>query len=101
LIKHILFDNDGTLVDSEIIAVRATLRLLAPYGFRMSESEYAQRFPGLLERDILGAINAEYGIVVNDDYFDELRKAHAEGFDDELRAIPGMPEIFRDLKVPM
>lgn len=87
-------------MDSEIIAVRATLRLLAPYGFRMSESEYAQRYPGLLERDILSAIKAEYGITVNDDYFDELRKAHTQGFDDELRAIPGMPEIFRQVKVP-
>ncbi|MEO6760107.1 MAG: HAD hydrolase-like protein, partial [Saprospiraceae bacterium] len=100
MIKHLLFDNDGTLVDSEIIAVRATLRLLAPYGFRMSESEYTQRFPGLLERDILDAIKAEYGITVNDDYFEELREAHQQGFDDELRPIPGMPEIFKQLKVP-
>ncbi len=100
MIKHIFFDNDGTLVDSEIIAVRATLRLLAPYGFRMSEAEYAQRYPGLLEKDILEAIQAEYGITVTDDYFDELRKAHTQGFDDELRAIPGMPEIFRQVKVP-
>ena len=100
LIKHIFFDNDGTLVDSEIIAVRATLRLLAPYGFQMSEREYAQRYPGLLEKDILAAINAEYGITVNDDYFDELRKAHAQGFDDELRVIPGMDDIFRGVKVP-
>ena len=100
MIKHILFDNDGTLVDSEIIAVRSTLRLLAPYGFHMSESEYAQRFPGLLEKDILAAIQAEYGITVNDTYFDELRQAHQQGFQDELRAIPGMPDIFRDLKVP-
>lgn len=100
LIKHLFFDNDGTLVDSEIIAVRATLRLLAPYGFRMSESEYAQRYPGLLERDILSAIKAEYGVTVDDNYFDELAKAHTQGFDDELRAIPGMAEIFRQVRVP-
>ncbi len=100
MIKHIFFDNDGTLVDSEIIAVRATLRLLAPYGFRMTESEYAQRYPGLLERDILSAINAEYGIIVDDDYFEQLHKAHQQGFDDELRAIPGMADIFKGMKVP-
>lgn len=100
MIEHILFDNDGTLVDSEIIAVRATLRLLAPYGFQMSEQEYTQRYPGLLERDILAAINAEYGIVVDEDYFDHLRQAHQQGFDDELRAIPGMADIFRGVLVP-
>ncbi len=87
-------------MDSEIIAVRATLRLLAPYGFRMTEQEYAQRYPGLLERDILSAINAEYGIIVDDDYFEQLRNAHQQGFDDELRVIPGMGDIFKGLKVP-
>ena len=100
MLKHVLFDNDGTVVDSEIIAVRATLSLLAPYGFRMSEQEYSRRFPGLLERDIIAIITREYGIQVPDDYFDRLRTLHVAGFDRELRAIAGMPSIFRNLKIP-
>ncbi|MCB0573007.1 MAG: hypothetical protein KDC61_00370, partial [Saprospiraceae bacterium] len=66
MLKHILFDNDGTLVDSEIIAVRASLSLLGESGFRMSEAEYSRRFPGLLERDILDIISREYGIRIPD-----------------------------------
>ena len=100
MLKHVLFDNDGTVVDSEIIAVRTTLSLLAPYGFRMGEQEYRRRFPGLLERDIVAIIGKEYGIRVADDYFDRLRAAHVESFDRELRAIAGMPTIFRNLKTP-
>ena len=100
MLKHVLFDNDGTVVDSEIIAVRTTLSLLAPYGFRMSEQEYSRRFPGLLERDIVAIISKEYGIRVSDDYFDRLRAAHVAIFDRELRAIAGMPAIFRNLKTP-
>jgi len=100
MLKHVLFDNDGTIVDSEIIAVRTTLSLLAPYGFNMSEQEYSRRFPGLLERDIVAIIGKEYGIRVSDDYFDRLRALHVEIFDRELRAIAGMPTIFRKLKVP-
>ncbi|MBL7783920.1 MAG: HAD family phosphatase [Saprospiraceae bacterium] len=100
MLKHLLFDNDGTIVDSEIIAVRATLRLLEPYGFRMSEQEYSQRFPGLLERDILAIIREEHGVVVADDYFDQLRALHQEGFQRELRTIPGMESIFRSVRVP-
>ncbi|MBV6439639.1 MAG: HAD family phosphatase [Haliscomenobacteraceae bacterium CHB4] len=100
MLKHVLFDNDGTVVDSEIIAVRTTLSLLAPYGFQMSEQEYSRRFPGLLERDIVAIIGQEFGIRVGDDYFDRLRAAHVESFDRELRAISGMPAIFRNLKTP-
>lgn len=100
MLKHVLFDNDGTVVDSEIISVRTTLGLLRPYGFQMSEQEYSRRFPGLLERDILAIISEEYGIKVADDYFDLLRAAHVTGFDRDLRAIAGMPTIFRNLKIP-
>ncbi len=100
MLKHVLFDNDGTIVDSEIIAVRATLSLLRHYGFDMSEEEYSRRFPGLLERDILAIIEREYGIKVRDDYFEQLRALHVTGFEQDLRAIAGMPSIFRNLKTP-
>ena len=100
MIKHILFDNDGTIVDSEIIAVRATLQLLRPYGFEMSEQAYSQRFPGLLERDILAIIRQEHGVEVDDDYFEQLRELHTQGFDRDLRVIPGMEAIFRSMRVP-
>jgi len=100
MLKHILFDNDGTIVDSEIIAVRATLQLLAEQGFQMELATYSRRFPGLLERDILAILHREHGVTVGEDYFERLRALHHQGFERELRAIPGMSTLFRRLKVP-
>lgn len=100
MIKHILFDNDGTLVDTEIIAVRSTLRLLAETGFQMDEKEYCKRYPGLRERDILARLQAAYGVVVPDDYFERLRALHQYAFEHELKAIEGMPDIFNSVKAP-
>lgn len=100
MLKHVLFDNDGTIVDSEIIAVRTSMGLLRTYGLQISEQEYSRRFPGLLERDIVAIVGEEYGIRVPDDYFDQLRALHIAAFDTELRAIAGMPTIFRKLKTP-
>lgn len=100
MLKHILFDNDGTLVDTEIIAVRGTLRLLEQYGFEMSEREYSQRFPGLLERDILAILMRDYGVQVPDDYLARLKAEHRQAFQHELRAIPGMTSLFRQLRLP-
>jgi HAD superfamily hydrolase (TIGR01509 family) len=100
VLKHILFDNDGTIVDSEIIAVRSTLSLLAEYGFQMDEKTYSKRFPGLLERDILAILRAEHGVEVPADYFERLRALHVDGFKLHLKAIPGMTALFRNLRVP-
>jgi HAD superfamily hydrolase (TIGR01509 family) len=100
MLKHVLFDNDGTVVDSEIIAVRATLHLLAEYGFQMSVQEYSHRFPGLLERDIIKILSEEYKFQVPDDYLERVRAEHRAAFERELRAIAGMPSILKKLKTP-
>jgi HAD superfamily hydrolase (TIGR01509 family) len=100
-LRHILFDNDGTIVDSEILAVRTMLRLLEQTaGFRMSEREYSQRYPGLLERDIVAILEKEHGVTVPDDFFRMLHADHVVEFRHSLRAIPGMPTLFRQLKIP-
>lgn len=100
MIKHILFDNDGTLVDSEIIAVRSMLRLMARHGIHMNEREYCLRFPGLRMHDILAILHREHGIEFPADTLSELRQEHIERFKHELRAIPGMPKLFKQLKTP-
>lgn len=99
-IKHLLFDNDGTIVDSEIIAVRIILRMLKPLGFEMSESEYCQRFPGLLTRDILAIIQSEYRLQLPTDFITKLHEEHNLRFDRELRTVPGMFSLFKNLKTP-
>lgn len=98
MIQHILFDNDGTIVDSEIIAVRIMLRMLAPHGFHMTEREYSRRFPGLREREIMAILREEYGIALSEAFMHELRAEYLRCFDRELRVVPGMYGTFRKLK---
>lgn len=100
MLRHILFDNDGTIVDSEIIAVRVMLRHLRAQGLRMSEQDYCHRFPGLLERDIVAILQREYRLDLPDDFLRVIRQEHIAGFDRELRAIPGMTTLFRKLRTP-
>lgn len=100
MIRHLLFDNDGTLADTEVIAVRAFLNLLRPYQFEMGVSEFSRRYTGLLENDILHSLHSEFGISVPADFLPRLRQAHQEGFEKDLRAIPGMTTVFRNRKVP-
>lgn len=99
-IKHILFDNDGTIVDSEIIAARIMLKLLAQHGLVMEEPAYNMRFPGLLTRDIILALQQEEGFIPPADFVQQLHNKHKDGFHRSIRAIRGMPTLFRSINVP-
>lgn len=99
-LKHLLFDNDGTIVDSEVIAQRVMLELLAQHGLHLSEQDYSHRFPGLLDRDILALLKQDHGFETPEGFTKLLHEAHISGFNNTLRAIPGMTGLFRKLKVP-
>ena len=97
--QHIFFDNDGTIVDSEVLAVEAMLTLLERYGLKMDISTYSMRYPGLLEHDILRLIQQEYDIELPD-IIPDLHLDIKQRFDDHLKVIDGMDELFRAVKIP-
>lgn len=59
---HVIFDLDGTLVDSEPNYYEAGCRLLARYGVRDFDWEAHTRFIGIGTRETLTVLRAEYGI---------------------------------------
>jgi HAD superfamily hydrolase (TIGR01509 family) len=99
-LQHIFFDNDGTIVDSEILAVNAMLEALAPHGFDMSREEYTRRFPGLLDREIIAIIQQEYPITLPADFVPRLHEQHRDLFEHHLHPIAGMDTLFRQLRTP-
>ncbi|MDF9795414.1 beta-phosphoglucomutase-like phosphatase (HAD superfamily) [Catalinimonas alkaloidigena] len=59
-ISCVIFDCDGVLVDSEILASQASLRMLEPYGFSMTPKEYAHLYAGKKEEDILASVQKRF-----------------------------------------
>ncbi|WP_433395484.1 HAD family hydrolase [Streptomyces sp. CA-146814] len=59
---HVIFDLDGTLVDSEPNYYEAGRRLLARYGVHDFGWEDHTRFIGIGTRETLTALRSEYGI---------------------------------------
>src|SRR5712692_4529493 len=92
-IDLVVFDCDGVLVDSEVIACRAVVDTLAAFGHVMAAESIAERFTGVSNRDMYAALAADLGGALPED-FDATMKRHAfELFERELKAIAGLETV--------
>ena len=97
----IIFDCDGVLVDSEIVACRIDARELGRLGFRLTAEEVAARFIGHGTQDMLDALEAEQGIRVPEGFRDQLLAATLNAFADELTAVPNVVQTLELLHLPL
>ena len=60
-IRHIIFDCDGVLIDSEEISMAVDRMLLAENGVHLSEGEMHRRFVGKTFKAMIDEVEAECG----------------------------------------
>jgi HAD superfamily hydrolase (TIGR01509 family) len=106
MIKGILFDMDGVLVDSEEYICRAGIMMLGEYGIKALPEDFVP-FTGMGENRYLGGVAEKYGL--NADI--EVMKARAYDIYDEivkgkLTALPGAKEFIlhcrsKDMKLAL
>ncbi|MBO6899875.1 MAG: HAD family hydrolase [Rhizobiaceae bacterium] len=100
MIELVIFDCDGVLVDSEIIAARVETALLAKVGIEIDPTEFAARYAGLTFRDILIRLEAETGKVLQASMLDKQRAELDRRLAREVRAIAGVAEAVAAVKQP-
>ena len=95
--QAILFDNDGVLVDSEVIHVQCERGLLAEIGLCYTPETYSARFVGLSTTDFLAALAADhekqFGQPFPDDFHARLKARAWPRIDAELQAMPGAANL--------
>ena len=89
----VIFDCDGVLVDSEILACDVQARALAEYGLSLTGADVARRFLGVSARDMRAALEVDLGRSLPDDH--ETR-CGAELFDLFRRELKPVQGISRD-----
>ncbi len=98
-ISLVIFDCDGVLVDSEVIACREDAACLSEAGFPVTAEEMARRFVGTSAPSMLKILSAQHKREPAAD-LNELRQARIMGaFAGELRAIAGVGEALARLRV--
>jgi HAD superfamily hydrolase (TIGR01509 family) len=98
--KLIIFDCDGVLIDSEVIANRVNVEVLAGLGVEFTLEDYLERFVGVSLRDEVLEIERLRKIKLPDDYEARLMNHKYKVFDQELRAIEGIAEFVKRLETP-
>ncbi len=86
----LIFDCDGVLVDSEVLAVKAEERVLAEVGFPMTAEEIVNTCVGLSYPAMMALLEERFAKPVPDDLEDRIQEEAIALFPTELREIDGM-----------
>jgi HAD superfamily hydrolase (TIGR01509 family) len=86
----LIFDCDGVLVDSEVIACDAVAAALAAVGPALSAETIGERFVGMSNKDMYAALERERGAPLPAGFDAEMNRLAAERYARELKAMPGL-----------
>lgn len=98
--KLVIFDCDGTLMDSEGLAAEVECELLGDYGIEMSIDEFNQRFAGTSSEHVMEILQEESGRAFPDDHLKKLDSKMNEKLWREAKAIDGAHELLDVLDYP-
>jgi HAD superfamily hydrolase (TIGR01509 family) len=99
-IALVIFDCDGVLVDTERIAVRIDVRVLAELGWTMTEAEVIERFMGRSDEEMTAEIEAHLGQRLSASWEEPFRHLYREAFAAELTPVPGIVAALDAITVP-
>lgn len=96
----VIFDCDGVLIDSEIVAARAEAEAITELGLPMTAETICARFAGTTTREVWQTLERELGRPLPPGFF-ETHLAHVRDvFSRDLEAIPGARAAIEALDLP-
>lgn len=96
--RHVIFDCDGVLVDSEPLSMRVDVAILKRFGIEMTEHEAHARFVGKTFEAMLVEMTAELGVEFPPGLQQVKNKMLAEMYERELRIVEGTVDLLDSLK---
>ena len=88
----VIFDCDGVLVDSERLAVRVDVQVLAELGWALSEAEVIDRFMGRSDAFMTAEIEAYLGRPLISGWDARFQQLYRDVFAAELKPVDGIVE---------
>lgn len=100
----VIFDCDGVLVDSEILAVEVEIVLLAEIGLTYAPAEYRRRFLGMNDHAFRDALDADCRAIVGkplpEDFLDRTHADRLAACLERLKEVTGAADAIAALAKP-
>ncbi|MTI22730.1 HAD family phosphatase [Fulvivirga sp. RKSG066] len=97
MIKQIIFDCDGVLVDTEITAAQVVIDTLAEYNIPLTKDEYLKKYTGSTFSGTFKKLLSNLSIEQIHDIVERCERRVYE----ELQPIKGMAEVVSSLSLPV
>ena len=89
MIKNIIFDFDGVLVDSEILVAKAMTKYLAEKNITFAEKEYS-KFAGKKTIQVISELSSFFNIPDKQSFFNDIMSLANDLFSNELKVVFGV-----------
>lgn len=96
-IRHVVFDCDGVLVDSESLTADLEAELLSGFGVPLSSDDIRERFAGRTARGQWIELAAEYQLDLPEGFLEYRKRRAMAHFTVHLKAVPHVPETLARL----
>lgn len=104
MIKAVIFDCDGVLVDSEVLAQKVELEALAEIGLAYDHEAFAARFLGMSNEAFFAALErdsfVQLGCALPADFRERCHARYTALVDEQLGEVPGALEAVAALGHP-
>lgn len=100
MIELVIFDCDGVLVDSERLAIKVDVAVLAQLGWSLSEAEVIERFVGVSEAHFRAEVEAHIGRSLPADWDAQVEPLYRQAYAKELRPVDGVIEALDAIELP-
>jgi HAD superfamily hydrolase (TIGR01509 family) len=94
----VIFDCDGVLVDSELIACQSVAMCLNDADLHMPLDEVIQSYMGVSTQTMMDDLTQRFGRCLPVNFADVLQRRTREAFDSNLKAMDGAAQILQSIQ---
>lgn len=93
----VIFDCDGVLIDSELIACAADAEALSDLAYQITTETVVERFSGVPAEAMYATIEVEMGRALPPDFKMKVEERILAKYRSDLKPIPGIAEVLSEL----
>jgi HAD superfamily hydrolase (TIGR01509 family) len=98
MIKNIIFDFDGVLVDSEILVAKAFAKYMKTLGISIDDKEFAN-YAGKKTVEVIASLSEKYSIKNQQKFFDDIMDIASNIYKNELTIVNGVDEFLDEISL--